>query len=206
MGLNSYYLRLQLNQHLSGSPYASIYWKGMLLGLLIAGLWTFVSTPSRQITAGTIESSKGTQGVDDDHIEARGQSASESMATPSKMTDNAVDVVVSNDDLVGRWLLDRSIRREIDIRPDGTASMKVTLDFLTSLVYGKELTLNLNWTLQGDLLTHTVVSGVPQENVDRLVSQYGASMTYRVVESNPNGMVLEGPLNSKSREDWKPIR
>ncbi|WP_437193983.1 hypothetical protein [Planctomicrobium sp. SH527] len=210
MGLHSYYSRLQLNQHLSGSPYGSIYWKGMLLGLLLAGVWTFVSTPTRQITAGVPDSSTGQRTIGSDQVEVRGQSGVEGVKevpdSAGKVTVNSAEVVVSDDNLVGRWLLDQSIRREIDIRPDGTASMKVTLDFLTSLIYGKELTLNLNWTLKGNLLTHTVVSGVPQANVDRLVSQYGASMTYRVVESSPDGMILEGPLNSSSREDWKPIR
>ncbi len=112
----------------------------------------------------------------------------------------------SRKDLTGKWVLDHSIRREIDIQPDGTAVMVCTLDYLTSLIYGKELTMNLEWTLDGDLLTHTVVSGTPEKNVKSLTDNFGSSMSYRVLQVDQDQMLLQGPGKSKKQEHWKAVR
>jgi hypothetical protein len=104
--------------------------------------------------------------------------------------------------LVGKWYLDDAIQREIEIRPDGTATMHVTLDFLSSLLYGRNLTLNLKWKLDDDRLVQTVTGGTPAENVEKITKAFGKSLSYEVVEVDSKQLVLKGPSGSKSLENW----
>ena len=52
------------------------------------------------------------------------------------------------EDVLGTWVLDGTIRRVIENRADGTATIDVTFDFVTALRYGSELQLDLEWTLR----------------------------------------------------------
>ncbi|SFI82189.1 hypothetical protein [Planctomicrobium piriforme] len=117
----------------------------------------------------------------------------------------------SNDELqseqvVGRWLLNDSIRREIDIRSDGTATMLVKLDYLSSLIYGSEMTMQLTWQIKDGLLSHTVVSGVPQANVDRLTRDFGKTRSYRIVSVSPTELILESPSASREQHRWVSVK
>lgn len=104
--------------------------------------------------------------------------------------------------LIGHWRLNQSIVREIQIRQDGTAVMECTLDTLSSLIYGRKLTLDLNWTFEDGVLTHIVIGGSPQANVSRLTDAFGDTRSYRLVSVDKDRMVLQGPLDSKGVENW----
>mgnify|MGYP005818206619 CR=1 FL=1 len=99
--------------------------------------------------------------------------------------------------LTGRWLLNDSIRREINIRPDGTATMDVKLDYLSSFLYGKELHMELIWKLEDGVLTHTVTSGTPEENVKRLTHDFGDTRAYELVSVDEKEMVLKSPKDGE---------
>lgn len=138
---------------------------------------------------------------------ARGQ-AVEGQAANSEGTDIGTKPVPlwNGDQLVGKWRLDQSIQREIEIHPDGTAVMECKLDTFSSFIYGSKLVLHLKWSLDNDVLTHTVTSGEPKENVDRLLNAFGNERSYQVVKIDSENLILQGPSDSKKLENWVAIK
>src|SRR5690349_9940224 len=60
--------------------------------------------------------------------------------------------------IVGRWRTESHGTRVVTNRPDGTASMDVTFDFIASLVYGEKMKLELRWGVEKGVLTYTIQS------------------------------------------------
>lgn len=139
-------------------------------------------------------------------------SAASAVATPPERHEPEHSLALASapevlpEQLSGRWLLDDGIRKEIDMRPDGTATLHVRLDLLSSLIYGGELTLELVWTLQDGVLTHTVLGGTPRKNVERLINDVGDSISYRVAGVTSQELVLEDLGAKKKRHAWSAVR
>lgn len=108
--------------------------------------------------------------------------------------------------LVGRWLREGKIRRDVVMHPGGTATMTVTLDYLSSLLYGREMQLTLSWNLEDDVLTYSIVDGTPKANVDRVIRDFGDSISYRVVKVSPSEIVLKEDDGTDHVQSWKAIR
>ena len=92
--------------------------------------------------------------------------------------------------ILGRWRIESHGVRIIENREDGTASMDLTFDFLSSLLYGQKMTLELTWTVDGEALAYTIQSGQPKSNVDRLVADYGREATYNIRSISDRAMHL----------------
>lgn len=99
-------------------------------------------------------------------------------------------VVFTEDDVLGQWVLDGTIRRVIDNRPDGTATIDISFDFVTALRYGTKLNLDLEWTLKDNVLTHTIVDGSPEEGKKRLISDFGSKTYFKIVSMTDEQMHL----------------
>lgn len=84
--------------------------------------------------------------------------------------------------------------------------MKVTLDYLSSLLYGREMELELAWSLEDDILTYSIVEGTPKANVDRVIRDFGNSISYRVVKADPDEIVLKEDDGTDHLQSWKAIR
>ncbi|MCA9081089.1 MAG: hypothetical protein KDA58_11060 [Planctomycetaceae bacterium] len=106
--------------------------------------------------------------------------------------------------LLGTWICNDSIRRRIVVRDDGTASMNVRLDFVSALLYGSEMDLELTWELDDQQLVYTAVSGTPKANTDRLFKDFGRKQIYSVLTFKPGRMLLEMTAD-KSRYDWRQV-
>jgi hypothetical protein len=88
------------------------------------------------------------------------------------------------------------------MRPDGTASMHVQLDFFGSLLYGPEMTLELSWNVKDDVMSHAIIGGSPKKNVDRMIRDYGDSRHYRIVELNDELLLLEDFEDTPTTYRW----
>ena len=104
--------------------------------------------------------------------------------------------------LVGYWNHVENGQQWIENRADGTSRMLLKLDFVASLLYGSESSMQLTWQVQDGVLTHTVLDGTPKKNVDAIVRDYGKVRTYTILESTEERMLLEAHDSSKSRELW----
>lgn len=104
--------------------------------------------------------------------------------------------------LSGAWTLDDGIQRRIEVRPDGTATMWVKLDALSAFVYGPELTLEVTWKLEGNRLTYIAISGKPEQNVARLLRDFGTVQEYTIIEFTEDHLLLELDRD-QTRYDWR---
>ena len=106
---------------------------------------------------------------------------------------------------IGTWTCDDSIKRHVVNRPDGTATMEVQLDFFSSLLYGSRMTLELLWTFEEGVLTHTIVSGTPKNNVDRLCRDFGPSASYNILRMTGRSILAEEISQDKTHYQWVKI-
>ena len=103
---------------------------------------------------------------------------------------------------VGFWHHAESGDHWIENRADGTSRMLLKLDFVASLLYGKETAMELAWEVKGGVLTHTITSGSPQANVDSLIKAFGKTRGYTILESTPERMLLESKNEKKKKDLW----
>ena len=125
----------------------------------------------------------------------------DSSATPSSENPAAK----SKDDeyralMVGCWFHVESGDHWIENFPDGSSRLLLKLDFVSSLLYGKQIEMELTWEVKDGVLTHTIVKGNPQASVDSLVKDFGKARSSNILEVSPERMLL-GPLNKKSKQD-----
>ncbi len=103
-------------------------------------------------------------------------------ATPAKAT---------NDLILGTWTFsDSDAGRVIVNRDDGTATIDVTFGFLASFLYGSTLQLDLEWTLENNVLTHTIVGGSPESGKKALIRDYGTKTAYKILKLTDEKMHL----------------
>ncbi len=107
---------------------------------------------------------------------------------------------VAQDDqlLVGNWKSSQFGTQTLNTRPDGTATLTMRLSTMAAVLYGRELTLELKWTLEGQTLTQHVVGGTPEKGVQKLTRKFGDTYTYRVVEATPAQLVVEDASTGKT--------
>lgn len=104
--------------------------------------------------------------------------------------------------IVGTWRLVDQGERIVTNRPDGTATMIVRLTFIGSLLYGERLDFELTWEVKDGVLTHAIVSGTPKANVDRLIRDFGSSMSSKIISLDEQALLLEETDGSRDRYRW----
>jgi hypothetical protein len=122
----------------------------------------------------------------------------------SRAATNRADAQIS-EMLVGTWKTRAWGEQVLTNKADGTGSLDVELNRLAAIRYGRELELNLKWTVENGVLSHTLISGSPQRRVDRLIHDFGASTRYRVVEVTDSALVLEELDDSAKRHVWEAV-
>lgn len=103
---------------------------------------------------------------------------------------------------VGVWFHAENGEQWIENRSDGTSRMLLKLDFVASLLYGKQTAMELKWDVTDGVLSHTVVSGSPQKNVDSLTKDFGQACEYVILEMTPERMLLETKDEKKKKDLW----
>lgn len=97
----------------------------------------------------------------------------------------------TNDQILGTWKFsDSDASRVIVNRADGTATVDVTFSFVASFLYGSTLQLDLEWVIEGDVLTHTIVGGSPKAGKKALVRDFGEKTVYKILNLTDQEMHL----------------
>ena len=68
---------------------------------------------------------------------------------------------------------------------------------MAAVLYGKEVTLQLKWTLDGDNLTQHIIDGLPERSVQKLTQKYGHTYSYRILELSDSQLVVEDTTSGK---------
>ncbi len=140
------------------------------------------------------------------------QSLKEPQATsPGPVLETPCSAVLAMDDamlrskIVGRWRGSFYGTQTITNYPDGSAELHSRLDFLSALLYGSELKMKLTWRVEKGILTHEIQSGVPAENVERLIRQQGARRSYRILELDEDSMRLQDIESPEIFRIWQRV-
>ncbi len=99
--------------------------------------------------------------------------------------------------IVGTWQSAQFGRQTLTTKSDGTAELKMRLTPMAAVLYGKEVTLQLKWTLDGDNLTQHVVDGSPERSVQKLTQKYGHTYSYRILKLSDSQLVVEDTTSGK---------
>lgn len=105
--------------------------------------------------------------------------------------------------LVGRWESEYHGRMNLEKHPDRTARLVIDCDFLASLLYAPRLILQLEWKVEGDVLTHTIVGGEPTDACARLIRHFGASCSYEIIERSENLVRLRETADPTQIHVWR---
>jgi len=120
--------------------------------------------------------------------------------------ENDIPTTFDRSQFLGTWVLDDGmVRRVISVNDDGTAEMKVNFNFFTSLRYGSELNLDLAWTLEDNVLQHTILDGSPEASKKTLISDFGNSAAYRVLSIQDGQMHLREFGDDPDDYVWKQV-
>ncbi len=103
--------------------------------------------------------------------------------------------------LVGNWEATRFGHQVLTARPNGTATIDITLTPMAAVLYGRHVTLDLIWTLDGNVWTQTIVGGSPAKSVKKLIAKFGGTQCYHVLECQNDYLLV-----SNGDRDSEPIR
>ena len=119
----------------------------------------------------------------------------ENVATPAKADGMNAAPVVETDPasapipftfdvqrLVGSWRDSFCGQRTLTLNADGTATMRLELDFAGRLLYGKRLTFDMRWTVNESILTFEILTGSPLDAARSAMKVWGEKFEYRVVQ------------------------
>ena len=147
--------------------------------------------------AGTTVTSDEHQTLGSSRFTQKGVPMPDAPLSPSSGRDDEIKA-----HLVGTWVHTKHGHQWLEIRADGTARMLMKLDRLSALVYGAHTTLELTWALSDSLMSQTVVGGTPEDHVGKLVSDFGKTRQFKVLETTIETMLLETLDNDRSQDHW----
>ena len=130
-------------------------------------------------------------------VPAKRPEATAAATRPAGPTDAELHAMV-----VGRWQTVSNGTRVVENRPDGTASMDVTFDFVASLLYGEKIKLELRWGIKDGVLVHTIQTGEPKSTVDRIVATYGSQASYHFKSIGEKKMHLVRVIDPDEQYVW----
>jgi hypothetical protein len=104
--------------------------------------------------------------------------------------------------LVGSWKGNNFGEQMLTNHADGTARLDVSLNRLAALRYGRNLHLQLTWTVEKGIVRHKVTGGSPPEKVARLINDFGDSLEYRIIEIREDFLLLSEVDDDESRRQW----
>lgn len=157
----------------------------VIVGLLI--FWRFQAARVEPSVDLAPPKAAATVADDSTTISSRPSVSSETETTQTAAQET---FVATPADLVGTWVLNDGIRRVIEARRDGTATLFVQFDFLTSFRYGSELQLDLKWKLKDNLLVHEIVGGFPESGKKTLISDFGKKAYFKILRISQGEMHL----------------
>ena len=104
-------------------------------------------------------------------------------------------------ELAGQWESTVFGHQTLTTRPDGTATISMTLSPFAIPIYGRKINLDLEWTLNGQYLTQRIVGGSPERSVKKLIQKYGDTHEYLLVEHDANHLLVR-----ETTGDGDPVR
>jgi hypothetical protein len=99
-------------------------------------------------------------------------------AEPDSPTAAPLQTNVDPVQLVGRWQDSFFGKRTLILNADGTAQMRLDLDFAGSLLYGKQVDFDMKWSLDQGTVTIDILKGKPEAAAKSLMDTWGTQHIY----------------------------
>ncbi len=122
-----------------------------------------------------------------------------SLTEPSAR-DAATDHKDLSGSIIGTWEAQQFGHQILTTRPDGTATIKMSLTPMAAIIYGRQVTLDLLWSLDGEVLTQQIIGGSPARSVEKLIAKFGDTQKFRVLETKPDQLLV-----AKAQADSSPV-
>lgn len=187
--------------------------RGRLLGgkVLAAILVTMTAVALQWRTpvepAASPRDAHGSVAIPHEHLHA--STAKPSPSPPPTLSDDSPlstpEQCALTEQLIGVWQQHKHGERTLRVNADGTATVQVELNMLGALMYGKRMTLQLNWSLDGDVMTQTISSGTPPESVQRLIRDWGNRREYRVIDVSHEHLILSEVGDDGDHDVWTSV-
>ncbi len=94
--------------------------------------------------------------------------------------------------LVGHWSDTFFGHRTLILNADGTALMRLKLDFAGRLLYGKQIEFDMRWSLDDCLLKFEITGGRPDASAASAMKVWGESFEYTLEELTDESLQVRG--------------
>jgi hypothetical protein len=108
--------------------------------------------------------------------------------------------------LAGQWESTAFGRQTLTARPDGTATIAMTLSAFAVPIYGRKVNLDLEWELNGKYLTQRIVGGSPERSVEKLIRKFGDTHEYLVVEHSASHLLVKQTTGGSDLVRWTAVK
>ena len=93
--------------------------------------------------------------------------------------------------IIGRWTSDRNGKRDLIVREDGTATMKVTITSWHRHLFADEMKFDIDWSIEDGVLSFITTGGEPEAAVTAVLKLYGKSRDQPIIKLDDKQMVLK---------------
>jgi hypothetical protein len=107
--------------------------------------------------------------------------------------------------IVGTWEAKQFGHQVLTTRQDGTATIKMSLTPMAAVIYGRQVTLDLLWTLEGEVLTQHIIGGSPARSVEKLIAKFGDTQQFRVLETSPDQILVAKEKSESNPVCWTAV-
>ncbi len=127
--------------------------------------------PNASVTTDNLETKPANDvGLSDEQRENRPESGGPAAVSLQTNVDPA--------QLVGHWQDSFFGKRTLVLNADGTAQMRLDLDFAGSLLYGKQVDFDMKWSLDQGIVTIDILKGKPESAAKSLMDTWGTQHVY----------------------------
>jgi len=106
--------------------------------------------------------------------------------------------------VLGTWTDEYQGKRTMTIRPDGTATMLVELDGVTSMVFASKLRFDMVWSIEEGRLQKRTVGGEPAARVRLILAMMGDRVDEPILELTAKRLLLLD-ADGKTKYDWRRV-
>ena len=119
--------------------------------------------------------------------------------------DSATDHDEALGSIIGTWEAQQFGHQILTTRRDGTATIEMSLTPMAAVLYGRQVTLDLLWTLDGEVLTQHIIGGSPARSVEKLIAKFGDTQQFRVLETRRDQLLVAKAQAESSPVCWTAV-
>jgi hypothetical protein len=180
-----------------------------LAGLWISGRGPFASAGHPVEVQATISGEMTKQSTPDDAAAAPGVHTSSTDPAPQETPADATPRLSPEDEerarlIVGVWEQERFGKRQMTIKPDGTATMIMRPSGVWATMFGERIDLEMYWSIRDGHIDYGVSGGTPAQQTEMARKMWGDHWVEKIQKLSADEMVLLDQSTS-APSGWKRV-